>query len=84
MSELTGGRTITIYGQNRVLEDLVAARRPPAGLLYEVSDVSLHDLEGDRPTIRYTHEGRGRSSATSSPAATDSTASAARRFRPAS
>jgi len=59
MSELTDGRTITIYGQNRVVEDLVAARRSAGGpLLYEVSDVSLHDLAGARPTIRYVHEGR--------------------------
>jgi p-hydroxybenzoate 3-monooxygenase len=59
MSELTDGRTITIYGQNRVVEDLVAARRSAGGpLLYEVSDVSLHDLAGERPTIRYVHEGR--------------------------
>ena len=49
MSELTGGRTITIYGQNRVVEDLIAARRAPAATLhYEVSDVSLHDLD-ERP-----------------------------------
>ena len=59
MSELTGGRTITIYGQNRVVEDLIAARRASGGeLLYEVSDVSLHDLESERPTIRFRHEGR--------------------------
>ena len=59
MSELTGGRTITIYGQNRVIEDLIAARRAYDGeLRYEVSDVSLHDLESDRPTIRFRHEGR--------------------------
>jgi p-hydroxybenzoate 3-monooxygenase len=59
MSELTGGRTITIYGQNRVVEDLVAARRSSGGaLLYEVSEVSLHELESDRPRLRYTHEGR--------------------------
>ena len=59
MSELTGGRTITIYGQNRVVEDLLAARREAGGaLLYEVSDVTLHDLETERPTIRYRHDGR--------------------------
>ena len=59
MSELTGGRTITIYGQNRVIEDLVAARRAYDGaLLYEVSDVSLHGLESARPTIRFRHDGR--------------------------
>ena len=59
MSELTGGRTITIYGQNRVIEDLIAARRTYGGeLRYEVSDTSLHDLESDRPTIRFRHDGR--------------------------
>jgi len=59
MSDLTGGRTITIYGQNRVVEDLVAARRASGGaLVYEVSDVTLHDLDSERPTIRYAHEGR--------------------------
>src|SRR6188472_763917 len=43
MSELTGGRTITIYGQNRVIEDLIAARRTYGGeLRYEVSDTSPH------------------------------------------
>jgi p-hydroxybenzoate 3-monooxygenase len=58
MSELTG-RTITIYGQNRVIEDLITVRRAYGGeLRYEVSDVSLHDLESDRPTIRFRHEGR--------------------------
>jgi p-hydroxybenzoate 3-monooxygenase len=59
LSELTGGRTITIYGQNRVLEDLIAARRAYGGaLLYEVAGVRLHDLDSDRPIIRYRHEGR--------------------------
>ena len=59
LSELTGGRTITIYGQNRVVEDLIAARRDAGGtLLYAVSDVSLHDLESERPTVRYRHEGQ--------------------------
>ena len=59
LSELTGGRTITIYGQNRVVEDLIAARRAAGGtLLYAVSDVGLHDLQTERPTIRYRHEGQ--------------------------
>ena len=59
MSELTGGRTITIYGQNKVVEDLVDARRAAGGeLRYEVEDVSLHDLDTDRPSIRFRHGGR--------------------------
>ena len=55
--ELTG-KTIVVYGQTEVVKDLIAARlesgRP---LRFGVSDVSLHDLDGDRPAIRYTQEG---------------------------
>ena len=58
MSDLTGGRTITIYGQNRVVADLVEARLAAGGeLLYEVEDVSVHDLNSERPSIRFTHGG---------------------------
>ncbi len=59
MSDLAGGRTITVYGQNKLVEDLIAARATSGGtLLYEVSDVSLHNLDTTRPTIRYRHDGR--------------------------
>jgi p-hydroxybenzoate 3-monooxygenase len=55
---LTGGRTITVYGQQEVVKDLIAARiasgRP---LLFEVEDVTLADLESDSPAIRFRHEG---------------------------
>ena len=56
--KLTGGRTITVYGQTEVVKDLIAARLD-AGLplLFEVEDVSVHDLESDRPAIRYAHGG---------------------------
>ena len=58
MSELTGGRTITIYGQNKVVEDLVEARLAAGGpLLYEVENVALHDLDSDRPSISFGHGG---------------------------
>jgi p-hydroxybenzoate 3-monooxygenase len=55
--ELTG-KSIVVYGQTEVVKDLIAARletgRP---LLFEVEDVSLHDLDGERPRVRYVHEG---------------------------
>jgi p-hydroxybenzoate 3-monooxygenase len=58
MSELTGGRTITIYGQNRVVAGLVEARLAVGGpLLYEVEDVAVHDLASDRPSITFTSGG---------------------------
>jgi p-hydroxybenzoate 3-monooxygenase len=56
--ELTDGRGITIYGQQEVVKDLIAARLETGEpLLFEVSDVSLADLEGEDPVVRYTHEG---------------------------
>ena len=57
-TELTGGRAITVYGQQEVVKDLIAARLQDGGdLRFEVSDVTLHDLERDRPCIRFSHEG---------------------------
>ncbi len=52
------GRHITIYGQQEVVKDLIAARLDDGGeLLFEVEDVTLHDLEGERPAVRFRHEG---------------------------
>jgi p-hydroxybenzoate 3-monooxygenase len=55
--ELTG-RSIVIYGQTEVVKDLIEARlesgRP---LHFEVVDVSVSDLETDRPRLGFSHEG---------------------------
>jgi p-hydroxybenzoate 3-monooxygenase len=57
--ELTGGRTITIYGQQEVVKDLIAARIDAgAELVFEATDVSLHGIESDRPTLRYRRAGK--------------------------
>lgn len=56
LSELTGGRTITIYGQTEVVKDLILARLDAdLPLLFEVDDVSVHDLQSERPRIRFRH-----------------------------
>jgi p-hydroxybenzoate 3-monooxygenase len=56
--ELTGGRSITIYGQNEVVKDLITARcatgRP---LLYGVEHVSIADFDSGQSRIRYTLDG---------------------------
>jgi p-hydroxybenzoate 3-monooxygenase len=58
LSELTGGRAITVYGQQEVVKDLIAARLEAGGeLRFEVDDVTLHDLDGERPSLRFRHEG---------------------------
>src|SRR5215218_5462297 len=60
MSDLTGGRAITIYGQQEVVKDLIAARLAYDGpLLFETADVAVHDFETERPRITYLHDGRG-------------------------
>jgi p-hydroxybenzoate 3-monooxygenase len=57
MHELTG-RSILIYGQTEVVKDLIAARiESGLPLHFEVDGVSVHDLDGDRPRIRYSHDG---------------------------
>ncbi len=59
--ELAEGRAITIYGQQEVVKDLIAARLDADGpLLFEVDDVSLHGIDSDEPSIRFTHEGADR------------------------
>ncbi len=59
LSGLTGGRTITIYGQQEVVKDLVAARlRDGADVGFEVSDVRVAGIASDAPTIAFRHEGR--------------------------
>jgi p-hydroxybenzoate 3-monooxygenase len=56
---LTGGRRITVYGQQEVVKDLIAARlatgRP---LLFEVADVGVHGSESESPVIGFRHEGK--------------------------
>jgi p-hydroxybenzoate 3-monooxygenase len=58
MAELTGGRAITIYGQNEVVKDLIAARvatgRP---LVFEADDVRVDDLDSERPRLKFRAQG---------------------------
>jgi p-hydroxybenzoate 3-monooxygenase len=59
LSGLTGGRAITIYGQNEVIRDLTDARLEAGGqLLFECGNVSIHDLESDTPAIGFEHQAR--------------------------
>ncbi len=57
MTTLTGGRSIVVYGQQEVVKDLIAARLAANGaLLFDVSDLSVHDLDKAAPSIRCQHE----------------------------
>ena len=54
MAGLTGGRAITIYGQNEVVRDLIDARvatgRP---IHFEVSDVQPAEIQSSAPFVRF-------------------------------
>ncbi|MCI2420897.1 4-hydroxybenzoate 3-monooxygenase [Saccharopolyspora sp. K220] len=55
--ELTG-RAITVYGQQEVVRDLNERRRRDGGqVLFEVSDLSVHDVTTEHPFVRFTHDG---------------------------
>lgn len=59
LSELTGGRSIVVYGQTEIVKDLIAARLGSgAPLLFEVEDVEVAGLTSGSPAISFRHGGR--------------------------
>jgi p-hydroxybenzoate 3-monooxygenase len=55
---LTGGKAITIYGQNKVVEDLTDARLAAGGrIFFAAEDVSVHGLDGAAPSVRFRADG---------------------------
>ena len=58
IEELTGGATVMVYGQTEVTKDLIAARLAHGGeIIFDAEDVSLHDIESDRPRVCYIKDG---------------------------
>ncbi len=58
LSDLAGGRAITIYGQQEVVKDLIAARLAGGGdTQFEVEDVQLSGIDSQRPSIRFAQAG---------------------------
>ena len=57
-ADLTGGKAITVYGQNEVVRDLIDARLETQRPLYfEADDVSVGDLDSAAPTVSFRHGG---------------------------
>jgi len=53
MSELTGGRSITVYAQHEVIKDLVKARLEAGGqIVFEAEEVSVRDFDTAQPKVR--------------------------------
>lgn len=58
MAALTGGRAITVYGQNEVVRDLIELRQATGRpIVFGANLVSVHDVESSQPMIRYQHDG---------------------------
>ena len=58
LSGLTGGRAIVVYGQQEVVKDLISARIEAAGkILFNVTDVALHDIASAAPQLHFVHNG---------------------------
>ncbi len=54
MAGLTGGRRITVYGQNELVKDLIAAReRSGRPLVFEAQDVTIGGIDGSTPVVSY-------------------------------
>jgi p-hydroxybenzoate 3-monooxygenase len=61
---LTGGRTVTVYGQTEVTRDLMDHRAASgAPTIYEARDVALHDFAGPNPRVTWTQDGQAREAA---------------------
>jgi len=58
-NELAGGRHVTIYGQQEVVKDLIAARLNDGGqILFEADALGIDDIETRNPKIRFRQNGK--------------------------
>jgi p-hydroxybenzoate 3-monooxygenase len=59
LSELTGGKQVTVYGQTEVTRDLMQARAAVGRTtVYHAAAVTLHDFESRQPRVTYQVDGR--------------------------
>lgn len=59
LPDLTGGKTVTVYGQTEVTRDLMAHRDAVgAATVYEARDVRLHGFDGASPRVSYIKDGQ--------------------------
>ena len=57
-AELTGGRSITVYGQQEVVKDLIATRLEAGGkVLFDAEGTGVHDLDTETPKVRFERDG---------------------------
>jgi p-hydroxybenzoate 3-monooxygenase len=54
---LTGGRTVSVYGQQAVVRDLIAAREVYGAVMWNCEVEALSELETERPKLQFTQDG---------------------------
>jgi p-hydroxybenzoate 3-monooxygenase len=60
--DLTGGRGITVYGQQEIVKDLIGLRLVAVHpILFEASNVQLHDVASDHPSVSFVLDGASQS-----------------------
>lgn len=58
---LTPGKIVTVYGQQEVVKDLIAARLARGGaILFEAEATHIEGLDGKRPAVHFRHEGESK------------------------
>ncbi|MFI4996103.1 MAG: 4-hydroxybenzoate 3-monooxygenase [Hyphomicrobiales bacterium] len=58
LRELTGGKAITVYGQQEVVKDLIAQRLADGGeVLFGAEKDAIHGFDGEKPRIAFTQAG---------------------------
>lgn len=58
LSDLAGGRAITVYGQQEVVKDLIQARLAAGGqILFEAEVVGVDGMQSARPVVRFRQNG---------------------------
>jgi p-hydroxybenzoate 3-monooxygenase len=59
LTSLSGGRSITVYGQQEVVKDLIAARLAAGGQIhFEVQRVRIERFDTREPRVHFEHDGR--------------------------
>ncbi|CAH1665466.1 p-hydroxybenzoate hydroxylase [Hyphomicrobiales bacterium] len=59
LKALSGGKTVTVYGQTEVTHDLIDARQALGRTtFYEAEDVALHDFDGASPRVTFRTNGK--------------------------
>jgi p-hydroxybenzoate 3-monooxygenase len=59
LTELTGGRSITVYGQQEVVKDLIRLRLEAGGIVvFEAEALAIDNVDSDRPTVHFTRDGQ--------------------------